>query len=272
MSESAVRNLVKLNPAKAQPGRMVNAAVGGQDHFAADREAMYLASTVWEHSKKSMQTIPPYFQRLVRAMANGGVDQFIVAASSVPTGLPAGQQLHDIAAQIVPSARVVYLEHDVLVIVKARADLERGNDRIRVVEGDVINPKFALDDFVMRTFLDWSEPIGLVLPLHQLGGTDHLTTARTFLDRMVSGSYLGIHQVTFDHLPADRIPSVQKMIDETIAIPGIRSKAELEPIFDGLELLEPGITWVPSWRPDGIDLYGPPPEATGMYGALARVP
>jgi S-adenosyl methyltransferase len=30
----------------------------------------------------------------------------------------------------------------------------------------------------------------------------------------------------------------------------IRSRAEVEPYFDGLDLVEPGIVQVPAWRPD----------------------
>lgn len=272
MHESAVHNLGKLKPDQPLPGRVVNAAVGGNDHFVTDSDAMASFNDVWPTSQQSMQQIPKFMQRLVRAMAQAGMEQFVIIACNVPMGLPEGERFHDIARQIIPTARLAYVEDDVMTVIKARAMLEPGNDGIRVIEGTALHPEAILADQVMTTFIDWDQPIGLVLPFHQVGGDEHLRVAGYFVEHLAPGSYIGVHQITFDHLPPEVIPKVQQAIDETVATPGIRSRAALEPIFAGLELQEPGITWIDAWRADDPNGFAYPPERCGNLGALARRP
>jgi hypothetical protein len=53
----------------------------------------------------------------------------------------------------------------------------------------------------------------------------------------------------------------------------MRSHTEVEALFDGLDLVEPGVVWVPQWRPESTDdLYYDRPEMSAIYAGVGRKP
>jgi hypothetical protein len=49
----------------------------------------------------------------------------------------------------------------------------------------------------------------------------------------------------------------------------MRTRSEITRFFDGLELVEPGVVWLPQWRPapdDPVDLLDRPDMSTGLCG------
>ncbi|HVI35124.1 MAG TPA: SAM-dependent methyltransferase, partial [Gaiellales bacterium] len=50
----------------------------------------------------------------------------------------------------------------------------------------------------------------------------------------------------------------------------MRSFAEIVRFFDGLELVDPGLVWLPLWRPDEAGGADPPPEHTTGFAGVGR--
>jgi len=89
----------------------------------------------------------------------------------------------------------------------------------------------------------------------------------TLRDALPTGSFLVLSHATGDF--ADRTDAQAEYSRKATATLNLRPRAEVERLFDGFELVDPGLAQVPFWRPDG-----PPPERSeeiGIYGGVARI-
>lgn len=276
----AIRNLAKLEMTRAMTTRVLDAAAGGKNNFSADRDLVRRYDQAASVTTTAARAVLQFLVRVVRHLAAEGVDQFVVVGSGVPSGLPPGGRLHDVAAGChggsggVP-ARVVYVENDPMVLAGARATIEPGTDLVRVVEGDVREIDAILDDRVVRAFLDWDRPVAvLLLSVHSLADDEYVHYVIERVRRAASeGSYLSLLQTTFDGVPGELLPAVRDLLAMTLPGHAIRGRQEVAALLDGLVLVDPGLVWVPEWRPDdhGAACSGRP-SSSGTYGAVARVP
>jgi hypothetical protein len=277
MRQRAIRNLANLDTAHARVTRILDAATGGKNNFRADRDAVHRYDVSAAVTTAAARAIQGYLSRVVRHLALVGIDQFLVVGSGVPSGLPQGRQLHDIARER-PSescARVVYIESDPMVLANAQATIEPITDLVRVVEGDVREFDEILDDRIVRTFVDWNRPMAwLLVSTHSLSDDEQ---ARHIIKRLRQsvpvGSYLALLQTTFDGIPAELLPAINDLLAMTLPGHAVRTREEVEALLDGLDLLEPGLVWVPQWRPDRDTTdCADQPAASGNYAAVARLP
>jgi hypothetical protein len=88
----------------------------------------------------------------------------------------------------------------------------------------------------------------------------------------VSGSYLTISHATSDHRPAAAVGAVRKLFTRATAPATPRGHAEINGFFDGFDLLEPGLVFVPLWRPDGPVPFIDRPERSLNYGGVGHKP
>jgi hypothetical protein len=277
MRQRAIRNLANLDTAHARITRILDAATGGKNNFRADREAVHRYDVAAAVTTAAARAVQGYLCRAVRHLAREGVDQFMIVGSGVPSGLPPGGQLHDIARDTprTSCARVVYIENDPMVLANAQATIEPITDLVRVVEGDIARIDEILDDRVMRTFADWNRPMAWVV-VSTYGLSDD-EQARHVLKRLRQSvperSYLAMLQTTFDGIPPELLPAINDLLAMTLPGHAVRTRAQLEELLEGLELLEPGLVWVPQWRPDRDDAdCADQPGASGNYGVVARLP
>ncbi|MEU4576152.1 SAM-dependent methyltransferase [Nonomuraea sp. NPDC023979] len=273
-SVRAMHHLTALDPARPRLERILDAALGGKNNFAADRELalQFITETDSRTALRSMHAVPRFYQRVIRHLVQEGVDQIVVLGTGVPTGLPPGQRLHDIAHARLPTARVVYAESDPLVLAAARATIEPDSDRVRIMEGDVRELSRLFRDPLLSTFLDREAPIGLLIGcLHNLTGDRHLSVPQQLRHTLAPNSRLAIMQITHDHLPLADLIRVKDLCGHLTPIPDLRTLDQLRPMFAGLDLLDPGIVSISQWRPSPAAVSAEP-RATGMYGAVARIP
>ncbi|MEU1384939.1 SAM-dependent methyltransferase [Nonomuraea sp. NPDC005730] len=262
---------------RAMTTRVLDAAAGGKNNFSADRDLVRRYDQAASVTTTAARAVLQFLVRVVRHLAAEGVDQFVIVGSGVPSGLPAGGRLHDVASGGpggVP-ARVVYVENDPMVLAGARATIEPGTDLVRVVEGDVREIDAFLDDRVVRAFLDWDRPVAVLLvSTHSLADDEYVHYVIKRVRRAASdGSYLSLLQTTFDGVPGELLPAVRDLLAMTLPGHAIRGRQEVAALLDGLVLVDPGLVWVPEWRPDdhGAACSGRP-SSSGTYGAVARVP
>ncbi|MEV0151670.1 MULTISPECIES: SAM-dependent methyltransferase [unclassified Nonomuraea] len=273
-TERAVQDLLRLDPERPRLERIVDAALGGKNNFTADRDRLIdLMDIAGVPALHALQAIPCYYQRVIAELSQLGIDQFVIIGTGVPTGLPPGQQLHDIARESAPSTRVVYIETDPLVLATARATVEPSTDLIRLLNGDARQPDLVLADPVLNTFIDWRQPVGLILGnLHELEDDEALHTLTRLRRLMCPGSYLTILQVTLDQLHPWGCATGHELIEVVAGIRSPRHCHELTPLLTGLDLLEPGIVPISHWRPTITPSVPWEPHIAGVYGAVARLP
>ena len=86
--------------------RMYDYLLGGKDNFAADREAAAKLVALVPDAQKIARDNREFLVRSVRFLAQAGIRQFI----DLGTGIPTSPNVHEVARQIAPGARVVLLD------------------------------------------------------------------------------------------------------------------------------------------------------------------
>ncbi|MEU6779549.1 SAM-dependent methyltransferase [Nonomuraea angiospora] len=277
MRQRAIRNLAKLEMTQARITRVLDAATGGKNNFVADRDAVRRYDQAAPIVTTAARAVLDYLCRVVRHLAGEGVDQFVIVGSGVPSGLPPGGQLHDVARDALCGAvpRVVYVENDPMVLAGARATIEPVTDLVRVIEGDVREIDDILDDRVLQTFLDWDRPMAvLLLSTHSLNDDEYFHYVIKRIRQVVpEGSYLSLLQTTFDAVPPELLGAIHDLLAMTLPGHAIRNREEVAALLDGLVLVDPGLVWIPEWRPDGLGTAcAEQPSSSGSYGAVAHLP
>ncbi len=265
-------SFVDIDSSKPHSARIYDYFIGGKNHFAADRAA---AEEVLRHSasvRVAARSNRAFLGRAVHYLAaEAGITQFL----DIGTGLPTSDNVHEIAQAVTPSARVVYVDNDPLVLTHARALLTSSpQGRTAYIDADLRDPQSILDNPVTREVLDFSRPIGLIMVaiLHMVADVDKPTQiVSTLLDAMPPGSYLAASHLTTEHDPVATSAGQRVMNKAGIDMQKRDSDVFARLAFRGLELVPPGVTLVSDWRPDDT---GPRPSAAEVscYGGVARKP
>jgi S-adenosyl methyltransferase len=257
---------------RPHPARMYDYYLGGKNHFAADREVAEKLLASVPSGRTGARENRAFLGRAVRYLtAEAGVRQFL----DIGTGLPTTNNVHEVAQAAAPSARVVYVDNDPLVLAHARALLPSSPEgRTAYIQADLRDPTVILTDPVTRDVLDFSQPVALMLVavLHFMPDEFKPAAAiATLLDALPSGSYLVASHLTAEHDPAGSAAGMRAYQAAGVPIQ-LRDSAEFAALaFTGLELVPPGVVLVSEWRPAGM---GPRPTAAEVncYGGVARKP
>ncbi|MEU5160310.1 SAM-dependent methyltransferase [Streptomyces sp. NPDC020875] len=259
----------RIDTGRAHSARVYDYILGGKDHYQVDIEAGEAMIAGWPSLPVSMRQNRLFMERAVGHLAREeGVRQFL----DIGTGLPTSPNLHEVAQRERPDAAVVYVDNDPIVLAHAAALLTSSPEgRTAYIDADMREPESILESPEFRA-LDPRQPIALTLiaMLHFIRPPDDQTLIRRLLDPLPSGSYLAISTATADFAPEELARVTTEY--ESRGIPMVpRTAAEVGAFFDGLDLLEPGLTQVHRWRP-GPGQEGIAPEQVAMYGAVARKP
>jgi hypothetical protein len=254
------------------PARRYNYWLGGKDHFAADRESGDAIAAAFPIVVELARANRAFLGRAVRFVAEAGVRQFL----DIGTGLPAPGNTHEIAQQVAPESRVVYVDNDPIVMVHARA-LTQGDPRGQTayIEADVRDAGAILRNPVLRDTIDLGRPVALLLVavLHFLHD-DEQTAALVsqLVEALPSGSYLVLSHGTMDFSTPAGVAAYEKMFAAGGTDVRARPKAAIEGYFAGLEIMEPGIVPVSDWRAEDPVTDRPVSEDLGIYGVVGRKP
>ncbi|MQA27426.1 MAG: SAM-dependent methyltransferase [Micromonosporaceae bacterium] len=266
---SAGQERPKLDSTVPQSARVWNYWLGGKDNFAIDREIGNQIREMNPHIAEIAVAQRAFLVRTVTYLTREvGIRQFL----DVGTGLPTANNTHEVAQSVAPESRIVYVDHDPMVLAHARALLvgtpQGATDYIDadLREPDTVLPKAA-------ETLDFTQPVALVL----LGITGHLTAddeayaiVRRLLAALPSGSYLVLCDDT-NVIHPEAMDEMVRQWNDSGENPRVnRTPGGLEHFFDGLELLEPGVVSVTRWRPDPAET-GEIPEVDD-FGGVGRKP
>jgi hypothetical protein len=240
--------------------------LGGKDNFEADRIAGEEALAAYPDLVSSVRANRAFLARGVRFLAGeAGVRQFL----DIGTGIPSANNTHEVAQEIAPASRVVYVDNDPIVLAHARALLVgRPEGSTDYLDADLRETEKILDH--ARGLLDFSQPVAvmLVAVLHLIGPEDHPhSIVSQLMDAVPPGSYLLLSHVASDIEP-EKMAEMGKRLNRLLAQKGFyRNQAEVTQFFTGLELLEPGVVPVQHWRQDS-EIEGA--RRAAMWGGVAR--
>jgi hypothetical protein len=247
--------------------RVYDAILGGKDNFAVDRAVAEEAMRAMSDGGNGARLNRAALGRAVRSMADRGVSQFLDLGS----GLPTAANTHQIAQAVNPAARVVYVDNDPSVSVHGQA-LLTGDDSTVVVLADVREPGQLLARPEIAGFLDFGRPIGLILNavIHHLNDDEdpHGIVAR-YREALAPGSYL---QLTHFCDESPEALANSQVLTRSLGRGKVRSRTEIARFFDGLELIPPGLVFLPWWRPDAPVPSPAPPGSMLMLVGVGKKP
>ena len=259
--------LSQIDTTTPHPARMYDALLGGKDNYPPDRDAVRRLLKVAPEARDSARANRAFLQRAVRYLAGeAGIRQII----DVGTGIPAAGNVHQVAGEIAPGTRVAYVDNDPIVRVHANALLS-GTGTTRIVLADLREPAAILSDPQIAALIDFTQPVALLLVaiMHFITGQeDPAGIITTFRDTLPAGSFLALSHATADLRP-EGAQQAAAVYDQATSTVTLRSHAQITALFDGWDLVDPGLVQVPLWRPDGRM---PRPKNSPRPGSTAASP
>src|ERR1700678_3604774 len=249
------------------PARVYDYWLGGKDNYKADRDAAAEAIKIFPKTVESARSCRAFLARVVAYLtAEAGSGQFLDLGS----GLPSAQNVHEVAQSIAPDSRVVYVDHDPVVMLHAQALLKSCPEGATgYIQADLRRPEAILAKAAET--LDFSQPVAVMLlaVLHFVtDAQDPARIIREVMDAVPSGSYLAIGHHTADIDPAVRAFAA-RLSELNPAFPStLRSRQQVADLFAGLDLVEPGVVQISQWRPEPASGTGEAP----LWGGVARKP
>jgi hypothetical protein len=259
-----------IDPNVPHSARIYDWWIGGKDNFAADRAMGEMFVQAIPSIRTMARENRDFMERAVRYLTReAGIRQFL----DIGTGIPTRPNVHEVAQQIAPGARVVYVDNDPIVLTHARALMVSGeHGETAYIDADLRHPEKILADGSLQSTLDLTEPVGLLLVAVLMlvrDEDDPWAKVRTLMDELPSGSYLAITHPTQD-FDAEAMAAAVGAASQGGMTLVPRTQADVIRFFGDWELVEPGVVPVKSWRPDGE----PPADPTSAYywAGLARKP
>jgi hypothetical protein len=245
--------------------RIYDYLLGGAANFEQDRVFAEKLLEVMPLARSAARLNRAFLHRAVRFCVESGTRQFI----DVGSGIPTAGNVHEIAQEIDPSARVLYVDNEPVAVTHSELLLE-GNPNAMVMRGDLTDPEPVLNS----SLIDFSQPVAvlMVAVLHFIPDTarPHEAVAR-YTSAMAPGSFLVLsHGVENPSLEGR--DEVDRLYQES-SNPGVRrTPDDIIRFFEGLEFVEPGLVWTPEWRPESPEDVGEHPEASLVFAGVARKP
>jgi SAM-dependent methyltransferase len=258
-----------FRPDIPSPARMYNYFLGGKDHYEADRKAAEQVIAALPDVRVFARENRAFLRRAVRYLVTErGIRQII----DIGTGLPSEGNVHEIAQDCDPGVRVVYVDHDPVVLAHGRNMLS-GVPGTAIIERDLAEPAGILADEELRGLIDFTEPVAvlLVAVVHYID--DHAQPADLIgqlVRPLAPGSYLALSHATSDGRPRE-VQAVERIYRGTTTAVHPRTRDQVLGLLgDDLELVEPGLVWAPQWRPDPDAVPAGDPTGSSVYAAVAR--
>lgn len=249
----------EIDASRPSAARMYHYYLSGEAVFEVDKifgERMFEILPfldVWAHHNRD------FLRRAAQFMVAKGIRQFL----DIGSGLPTVGNTHAVAQGFAPDTRVVYVDNDLEAVSRAH-DLLLGEDaldRTAIIEADLRHPDLIFDHPETQRLINFEQPLGLLIvsvwPFVPDSDDPHKLMAR-LRDRLPSGSYVAMTHVSLEDAGPEikeRMAKAAAAYVETSDPVTLRTRDQFTALYDGLELVEPGIAYAPDWRPDGpVDL------------------
>ncbi|MEO3796697.1 SAM-dependent methyltransferase [Nonomuraea sp. B10E15] len=239
----------KLQPHVPHTARIWNYWLGGKDHFPVDREVGDRVKKIFPVVVELAQADRLFLGRAVRFLtAEAGIRQFL----DIGTGLPTQDNTHEVAQEIAPETRVVYVDNDPLVLVHARALLTSSEEgATSYIDADARDPSFILREAAKT--LDFSQPVAIMLLgiMHFINDDDEL---QRIIDELMaavpSGSYVAVANTTTAVNGETTAEAVRVWNIDAQPKLKLRTPERIAEFFSGYDMVEPGWVSCSRWRPE----------------------
>ena len=238
----------------ANASRIYDYALGGMHNFRVDRETWKRVEEIFPDARTLARANRAFLARAVEWFAESGVDQFLDLGSGIPTL----GNVHEVAQEVNPSARVMYVDIDPVAVEQSKS-LLRGNPYATAIVGDLRDTNAILRDPRLLDFLDFSRPIAvlMVAVLHFItDDEDPRSIINAIGAAVASGSFLAVSHVGPEATQEgrDRQEAVRKLYEKTPTPLAIRDARRLQDLIgDAFELLPPAVVTADQWHPDPDD-------------------
>jgi SAM-dependent methyltransferase len=233
---------------RANPARVYDYLLGGTHNFLADQDAARAILAVEPNTRPGVRANRAFLGRAVRFLASQGIHQFL----DIGSGIPTEGNVHEIAQQAALGARVAYVDVDPVAVAHALAMLDRNADT-GIIEADLREPRQILADHEVRRLVDLARPAGLLLGmvLHFVSDAeDPWRIVATLRDALAPGSYLVLAHLTNESRPTVA-RATETVYNRSVSTDiHMRSRAQILRFFDGFDLVDPGLVYLPEWRPE----------------------
>ncbi len=254
------------------PARMYDYLLGGVHNTEADRIAAEQARATYPDLHLALQANRTFLRRAVLYLIEQGVDQFL----DIGSGIPTVGNVHEIAQNADEDARVVYVDVDP-VAARLSAALLRDDTQTTMIQADARDPASILSHPDTRHLFDLGRPVALllmsVLPFVP-DDAEATGLVRAFRDALAPGSYVALSHPVSEAVAPEAAARGEAVYARTDRPGRYRSRARVESFFAGFELVEPGLVWLPLWRPEDWDDLDDPlldaPQRSGMVGGIGR--
>lgn len=233
--------------------RLYDYYLGGAHNFAPDRAKAREVIELWPNVVPVAQYNRGFLRRVVEHALDAGITQFLDLGSGVPTV----GNVHEIALARDSAARVVYVDHETVAYTHSRILLENEDllDQATVIQQDMRDPEAVLSDPETQRLLDFTQPVCVLMiaVLHFVSPEDDPAgLIAAYRRALATGSWVAATHIACDLAPSEQQAQVRRFADAYAATSNplyVRDYAEISDWFCGLELLEPGVTFLPDWRP-----------------------
>jgi O-methyltransferase involved in polyketide biosynthesis len=256
----------EIDPEVPHSARIWNYWLGGKDNYEADRRVGdQISREVFPGIINTARQDRAFLGRAVRYLVEeAGIRQFL----DIGTGLPTVDNTHEVAQAIAPECRVVYVDNDPLVLAHAAALLTARPPGVATYVDADLNDPDAIIASAAGT-LDLTRPVAIMLLgiMHFVADDGRAAAIlRRLLDAVPSGSHVALAHATEDLVDADQVRANIDLWNRH-GTPKMRSRTreEIVRLFDGLELVEPGVVSYSRWRPVHSP-FGEPAIVPGLCG------
>lgn len=262
----------EIDTTKPSAARLYDWYLGGTHNYPVDRAFGELATQICPFVPDMARHNRGFLRRAVRFAVEHGIRQFVDVGSGVPTV----GNVHEIAHQIAPDTRVVYVDNDAEAVVTSQ-ELLKDSAAATAIAADLRQPEVVLEHPETKRLIDFDEPVGLlIVAVFHFVGPDDAPHAlmRSYLDRLASGSYVALSHITVDDATpaaAEQLQNLEREYGSTSNPAYLRTRDEFSRLFDGLELVEPGVAYASDWRNvEPVDPHDPARPC--FYAAVGRKP
>ncbi len=254
---------------RANVARVYDYLLGGSHNFLADQDLGRAIAAVEPKARAIARANRAFVGRAVRFLMAAGIRQFL----DIGSGIPTQGNVHEVAQQADPGARVTYVDIDPVAIAHSRAILA-GNENTAIIDADLRDPEKILAHPAAQGLIDFGQPAGLLIVaiLHFISDAeDPWRLVATLRDALAPGSYLVLCHATNESKPTVA-QAAEKVYNTSVATQvHMRSRAEILRFFDGFDLVDPGLVYIPEWHPDSpADVPSDPSQFWGLVGVGAK--
>jgi SAM-dependent methyltransferase len=255
---------------RANVARVYDYLLGGSHNFLADQDLGRAMAAVEPNVRAIAQANRAFLGRAVRYLSSAGIQQFL----DIGSGIPTQGNVHEAAQRVNPGARVVYADTDPVAIAHSQAILA-GQPQAAIIDADLRQPQEILGHSVTRRLIDFTRPVGLLLVavLHFVGDAaapgQRVAELR---DALAPGSYLVLTHATNESRQAVTEATEQVYRRGAASEGRTRSRDEIMSFFGHFELVDPGLVYLPEWRPESPDQVPADPGRLWFLAGVARKP